>query len=74
MLITTIKNYRWFIVVLLFVATTINYIDRQIIGLKVAVECSASDGGQDHFQSDRGDPTDPHQSLGHRIGRRDGHE
>ena len=29
----TIKNYRWIIVSLLFFATTINYIDRQIIGL-----------------------------------------
>lgn len=29
----TIKNYRWLIVALLFVATTINYLDRQIIGL-----------------------------------------
>ncbi|GGG88153.1 MFS transporter [Parapedobacter pyrenivorans] len=28
-----IKNYRWLIVSLLFVATTINYLDRQIIGL-----------------------------------------
>ncbi len=28
-----IKNYRWVVVVLLFFATTINYIDRQIIGL-----------------------------------------
>ncbi len=28
-----IKNYRWIIVTLLFFATTINYIDRQIIGL-----------------------------------------
>ena len=28
-----IKNYRWLIVTLVFVATTINYIDRQIIGL-----------------------------------------
>jgi ACS family hexuronate transporter-like MFS transporter len=28
-----IKNYRWIIVVLLFSATTINYLDRQIIGL-----------------------------------------
>lgn len=28
-----IKNYRWIIVVLLFLATTINYLDRQIIGL-----------------------------------------
>ncbi len=28
-----IKNYRWVIVGLLFVATTINYMDRQIIGL-----------------------------------------
>jgi ACS family hexuronate transporter-like MFS transporter len=27
------KNYRWFIVFLLFAATTINYLDRQIIGL-----------------------------------------
>lgn len=30
---STIKNYRWIIVALLFFATTINYIDRQIIGL-----------------------------------------
>ena len=30
---TKIKNYRWIIVVLLFTATTINYLDRQIIGL-----------------------------------------
>ncbi|MCY7352211.1 MAG: MFS transporter [Cytophagaceae bacterium] len=29
----TIKNYRWIIVLLLFTATTINYLDRQIIGL-----------------------------------------
>lgn len=28
-----IKNYRWIIVVLIFLATTINYVDRQIIGL-----------------------------------------
>ncbi len=28
-----IGNYRWFIVFLLFTATTINYLDRQIIGL-----------------------------------------
>jgi ACS family hexuronate transporter-like MFS transporter len=28
-----IKNYRWLIVVLLFTATVINYLDRQIIGL-----------------------------------------
>ncbi len=28
-----IKNYRWIIVALLFAATTINYLDRQIIGL-----------------------------------------
>jgi ACS family hexuronate transporter-like MFS transporter len=28
-----IKNYRWIIVALIFLATTINYIDRQIIGL-----------------------------------------
>lgn len=28
-----IRNYRWIIVALLFLATTINYIDRQIIGL-----------------------------------------
>ncbi len=33
MAISTIKNYRWLIVVLLFFATTINYLDRQIIGL-----------------------------------------
>lgn len=30
---TTIKNYRWIILTLLFLATTINYVDRQIIGL-----------------------------------------
>lgn len=28
-----IRNYRWFVVALLLVATTINYIDRQVIGL-----------------------------------------
>jgi MFS transporter, ACS family, aldohexuronate transporter len=28
-----IKNYRWIIVTLVFLATTINYVDRQIIGL-----------------------------------------
>ena len=28
-----IGNYRWFIAFLLFAATTINYIDRQIFGL-----------------------------------------
>lgn len=33
MLFEKSKNYRWLIVVLLFFATTINYIDRQIIGL-----------------------------------------
>ncbi len=33
MLISKLKNYRWIIVTLLFFATTINYIDRQIIGL-----------------------------------------
>jgi len=31
--IQKIKNYRWIIVTLLFFATTINYLDRQIIGL-----------------------------------------
>ncbi|MEO5999094.1 MAG: MFS transporter [Chitinophagaceae bacterium] len=30
---STIKNYRWLVVTLLFFATTINYLDRQIIGL-----------------------------------------
>src|SRR5262245_22758199 len=30
---TKIGNYRWFIAFLLFAATTINYIDRQIFGL-----------------------------------------
>lgn len=30
---TKLKNYRWLVVVLLFFATTINYLDRQIIGL-----------------------------------------
>jgi len=33
MIRTKIGNYRWFIVVLLFFATSINYLDRQIIGL-----------------------------------------
>lgn len=33
MLDLKIRNYRWIIVALLFLATTINYIDRQIIGL-----------------------------------------
>lgn len=33
MSISAIKNYRWIIVTLLFFATTINYMDRQIIGL-----------------------------------------
>jgi MFS transporter, ACS family, hexuronate transporter len=28
-----IRNYRWIIVTLIFLATTINYVDRQIIGL-----------------------------------------
>jgi ACS family hexuronate transporter-like MFS transporter len=31
--VTTVKNYRWIIVSLLFFGTTINYLDRQIIGL-----------------------------------------
>jgi ACS family hexuronate transporter-like MFS transporter len=30
---TKTGNYRWVIVVLLFFATTINYLDRQVIGL-----------------------------------------
>ena len=30
---STIKNYRWIIVGLLFFATTVNYVDRQILGL-----------------------------------------
>ena len=30
---TNIGNYRWVICALLFFATTINYIDRQILGL-----------------------------------------
>lgn len=30
---STIKNYRWIVVSLLFFGTTINYLDRQIIGL-----------------------------------------
>jgi len=33
MSLSKIRNYRWIIVVLLFFATTINYLDRQIIGL-----------------------------------------
>jgi ACS family hexuronate transporter-like MFS transporter len=33
MLISKVNNYRWVIVTLLFLATTINYVDRQIIGL-----------------------------------------
>ncbi|MEP7279729.1 MAG: MFS transporter [Bacteroidota bacterium] len=31
--VTTIKNYRWLMVTLVFFATTINYLDRQLIGL-----------------------------------------
>src|ERR1700733_10559685 len=31
--VSKIKNYRWLIVALLFFATTINYLDRQVIGL-----------------------------------------
>jgi MFS transporter, ACS family, hexuronate transporter len=31
--VTKIKSYRWLVVTLLFFATTINYLDRQIIGL-----------------------------------------
>ena len=30
---STVRSYRWLIIVLLFFATTINYLDRQIIGL-----------------------------------------
>ena len=30
---STVRQYRWLIVILLFTATTINYLDRQIIGL-----------------------------------------
>ncbi|MFA6085855.1 MFS transporter [Mucilaginibacter sp.] len=30
---TKTKNYRWIVVILLFFATTINYLDRQVIGL-----------------------------------------
>ncbi|MEK6781213.1 MAG: MFS transporter [Bacteroidota bacterium] len=30
---STLKNYRWLVVSLLFFATTINYLDRQLIGL-----------------------------------------
>ncbi len=42
------QNYRWIIVALLFMATTINYIDRQIIGLlkpilEIEFEWSESD-------------------------------
>ena len=33
MTISYTKNYRWVIVALLFFATTINYLDRQVIGL-----------------------------------------
>lgn len=33
MRVVKIKNYRWIIVILIFLATTINYVDRQIIGL-----------------------------------------
>ena len=32
MISSKIRNYRWIVVVLLFTATTINYLDRQIIG------------------------------------------
>jgi ACS family hexuronate transporter-like MFS transporter len=31
--LTKIKNYRWIVITLIFFATTINYIDRQVIGL-----------------------------------------
>ncbi len=30
---TNVGNYRWVVVTLLFFATTINYLDRQVIGL-----------------------------------------
>ena len=30
---TKVGNYRWVVVTLLFFATTINYLDRQVIGL-----------------------------------------
>ena len=45
-----IGNYRWRIVVLLFFATTINYIDRQVLGilapqLQLAFGWSESDYG-----------------------------
>ena len=30
---SAVKNFRWIVVALLFFATTINYLDRQIIGL-----------------------------------------
>jgi len=33
MAVQKIRNYRWIVVALIFFATTINYIDRQIIGL-----------------------------------------
>src|SRR3954452_21893065 len=33
MLVSKVKNYRWLVVALLFFATTINYLDRQVIGL-----------------------------------------
>src|SRR4051812_39408420 len=33
MLVSKMKGYRWLIVALLFFATTINYLDRQVIGL-----------------------------------------
>ena len=32
-LVTEPQNYRWRILALLFFATTINYIDRQVIGI-----------------------------------------
>ncbi|RZL62512.1 MAG: MFS transporter, partial [Pedobacter sp.] len=31
--IKKIKGYRWIVLVLIFFATTINYLDRQLIGL-----------------------------------------
>ena len=41
-----IGNYRWTVVALLFFSTTINYMDRQVIGyLKLSFSSPVSEGG-----------------------------
>ena len=53
----TIANLRWYICGLLFFATTVNYIDRQVLGLLKPVleketgldRIAATDGSSSHF-------------------------